>query len=262
MAKIAIIAAMEREVAPLIRSWQMRTMYRGGHTSPRYRLFENGDAALICGGMGPEAARRAAEAMIQEVAPLRILSVGFVGALDRTLKVADVFEPRTVVNTKDGSRTETGSGQGTLVSYAHVADAGQKRRLREAYGASAVDMEAAAVAQAAQARGVQFGALKAVSDEAEFPLPSIGDFVGADGEFYSARFVLYVMLRPRLWRATIDLARNSSKASRALCAAIEEYRKRETFAGELSQVKDPRRLDMEKDPPKQSLGGAPSHPRG
>ena len=62
--EIAIIAAMEREVRPLIRSWKVRTIEHGGR---RYRLFENGDAVLICGGIGAEAARRATEAVIQEV---------------------------------------------------------------------------------------------------------------------------------------------------------------------------------------------------
>ena len=62
MIRIAIIAAMEREVGPLIRSWKVRTIEHGGR---RYRLFENGEAALVCGGIGAEAARRATEAVIR-----------------------------------------------------------------------------------------------------------------------------------------------------------------------------------------------------
>ena len=80
--KIAIIAAMEREVGPLIRSWKVRMMEQGGR---RYRLFENGEAALVCGGIGAEAARRATEAVIREVNPARVISVGFAGALDGSL---------------------------------------------------------------------------------------------------------------------------------------------------------------------------------
>ena len=53
---------------PLIRGWKVRTMEHGGR---RYRLFENGEAVLICGGIGAEAARRATEAVIQEVKPAR-----------------------------------------------------------------------------------------------------------------------------------------------------------------------------------------------
>src|SRR5208337_4618543 len=126
MSRIAIIAAMEREVWPLVRSWKVRMIENGGR---RYRLFENGEAALICGGIGAEAARRATEAVIREVNTVRVISVGFAGALDPALRVADIIEPRTVINAADGSRIETGSGHGTLVSFAAVAGKGQKGKL-------------------------------------------------------------------------------------------------------------------------------------
>ena len=99
----------------------------------------------------------------------------------------------------------------------------QKIRLRKAYGASAVDMEATAVAQGAQARGIEFAALKAISDTADFNLPAVDRFVAADGSFQSVRFACYVALRPWLWGATIALARNSAKASRALSDALTSY---------------------------------------
>ena len=110
-----------------------------------------------------------------------------------TLAVGDIFEPRVVINVGDGVRTDTGSGDGILVSTSTVADKEQKSRLAKAYGAAAVDMEAAAVAQAAQARGVEFGALKAISDAVDFRLPfdsSMDRFVAADGTFQSVRFAV------------------------------------------------------------------------
>ncbi len=227
MSRVAIVAAIEREVAPLIRGWKVRNLYQSGHASPRYRFFENGNAAVICGGMGEGPARRATATVISEFAPARVLSVGFAGALDDTLRVGDVFEPRIVINAKDGSRTDTGSGEKTLLSCSSVAGTGQKSKLRDAYNASAVDMEAAAVAQGAHAAGIEFGAIKVISDNADSEIPPMGEFIGVDGEFYSTRFVLYVAARPRLWGMTLGLARNSRKASRALCAAIEQYLERE-----------------------------------
>ena len=220
MRRIAIVAALEREVAPLIRTWQVRMIE---HSGRRYRLFENGDAAVICGGVGAESARRATEAIIQEFRPSQVLSVGFAGALDPALKVSEIFEPRTVVNAADGVRTDTGCGQGTLVSFTAVAGREQKEKLRAAYSAAAVDMEAAAVAQGAGLRGVPFGALKVVSDEASFVMPPQEDFMGTDGGFRSTYFALHVATRPWLWGTTIALARNSRRASRALCVALEQY---------------------------------------
>jgi adenosylhomocysteine nucleosidase len=246
-ARVAIIAAMEREVAPLIRGWKVRELTCDGR---RYRLFESGDTVLICGGIGAQAARRAAEAVIRETEPARVVSVGFAGALDSKMKVADVMEPRVVVNSADGARADTGSGQGTLVSYSGVADQNQKQRLARSYAADAVDMEAAAVAQAAQAHEIEFGALKAISDVVDFAMPPTERFVSSDGELRTASFVLHVAVRPWLWGSTIALARNSARASRALCAAIESYLERES--------QDLRRCVSPMNPPKESLGGAPS----
>ena len=218
------MAALEREVAPLIRNWKMRTLE---HSGRRFQIFENGDAALVCGGIGAEAARRATEAVIQELRPARVLSVGFAGALDPALQVADVVEPRTVINAGDGVRTDTGAGHGALISYVAVASKAQKEKLGKAFGASVVDMEAAAVAQGAQARGVQFGALKAVSDEAGFAMPAMERFITADGHFLGARFALHVVVHPNMWKAAVRLARNSSRASQALSGAILRYLERE-----------------------------------
>ena len=91
-------------------------------------------------------------------------------------------------------------------------------------------MEAAAVAQGAQARGVEFAALKAISDAADFSMPPTEPFISSNGQFRSARFALHVAVRPWLWGRTIALARNSAKASRALCTAIEAYIRHESFA--------------------------------
>ncbi|HSZ60377.1 MAG TPA: hypothetical protein VK828_01185 [Terriglobales bacterium] len=230
MLKIAIVAAMEREVRPLIRGWKVRTIEHAGR---QYRLFENasenGTAALICGGIGAEAARRATEAMIREISPRRIISVGFAGALSPSLKVGDVFEPRTVINATDSARTEIESGEGVLVTSTAVVNKDQKACLAKSYNAAAVDMEAAAVAQGAEARGVEFAAVKAISDAADFSMPARMDrFVAADGTFRWAKFASHVALRPWLWPRTIALAKNSAKATRALCDALATYLDRGT----------------------------------
>ena len=227
--RVAFVAAIRQEIEPLVRGWTAREIRHDGRT---FAFFESVRAdgtrvVAVCSGIGAEQGRRAAEAVIQEAHPRMLMSVGFAGALDSSLKVGDIVEPRVVVNGSDGSRTDTGCGKGTLVSSRVVAGLDQKRRLASAYEAIAVDMEGASVALGAQSHEIEFAALKAISDELDFAMPPVNQFVSSRGEFRSGRFALHVVVRPRLWRSTVALAWNSAKASRALCKAIESYLDRE-----------------------------------
>jgi adenosylhomocysteine nucleosidase len=219
MFRIAIVAALEREVKPLLKHWRVRRKEYAGRS---FRFFENNDTVLVCGGIGAEAARRAAEAVIALYAPAMIYSAGFAGALDPAPKVADVVQPRRVINAGDGSSVILDHGDGVLVSFASVASPAQKARLRESYQAQAVDMEAAAVALAAQARGVGFGTVKVISDEFDFTFPSMDRFVDSDGQFLETRFALFACLRPWLWPKVFAMARNSNRAAQALCDSLRD----------------------------------------
>jgi adenosylhomocysteine nucleosidase len=150
-------------------------------------------------------------------APTVIYSVGFAGALDPGLKAGRVVQPAQVIDAQDCSRVILGEGQGVLVSFGAVATPAHKAKLKESFSAQYVDMEAAAVARAAQARGVEFAAVKAISDEFDFEFPSMDRFVDSDGAFRQGRFAAYVALRPWLWPRVLKLARNAKLASRALC---------------------------------------------
>src|SRR5271170_74362 len=229
--RIALVSAIKEEIAPLVRGWKAREIRHDGRTYPFFER-EDGEAVAICSGIGAEQGRRATEAVIQEARPAMLISVGFAGALDSSLKVADIVEPRVVVNGGDGSRTDTGRGNGAVVSALAVAGPEQKRRLASTYRAIAVDMEGASVAMGAQAHGIEFAALKSISDEVDFAMPPINEFVSVEGKFRHARFAIHVMVRPWLWWRTIALARNSSKASRALCGALVSYLARETPSGQ------------------------------
>ena len=220
--KVAIVAALEREVWPLVKHWaSSEREYEG----KRFKFFENEDQVLVCGGIGVEAARRATEAVIALYQPEVVQSAGFAGALDAELKIGAVLVPSLVINAQDGSRAETGMGQGVLVSVAAVASVEQKRKLAKAYGAQAVDMEAAAVAGGAQARGIRFSAVKVISDEMDFELPLMEQFVGKDGQFRAGKFVAFVAVRPWLWPRVMRLWKNSADATKALCVWLGQQNK-------------------------------------
>jgi adenosylhomocysteine nucleosidase len=214
---IAIVAALDREISSLVKTWHPCVQQHSGHT---FRFFESENAVAVCGGIGAEAARRAAEAIIHLYSPALIYSAGFAGAADAKSKIGDIVIPRRVIDARDGSSVDTGTGGGILVSFVSVASPQQKAKLRDAFNAGAVDMEAAAVAKAASARGIRFAAVKAISDQHDFVLPPLDKFVAADGTFNTVSFVLFVFPRPWLWRDVVRLQRNSAKAARALCECL------------------------------------------
>jgi adenosylhomocysteine nucleosidase len=229
---IAIIAALEREVSGLTKNWARVEREHQGRNFLFFRReeHEREEMIVVCGGIGLEAARRAAEVAIALYRPSQVLSVGFAGALDASLHVGDVFVPAVAIDARDGSRTniegmiEGGNNKGTLVTFMDVAGIDQKANLAQAYGAQAVDMEASAVAAAARAHGIPFAAIKAISDEMNFEMPQTAGFIDSQGQFRTASFALHAALRPWLWPRVAQLAGNSRKAATALAQHLETFR--------------------------------------
>jgi len=163
--------------------------------------------------------------------PEIVISAGIAGAIVPELHVGETIFPTTVIDTQDGSRHETAIknapvantplGRTILASYPEIAGAEQKQRLAKSYGAQAVDMEAAAVARAAQVHGLPFIAIKSISDECDFNLPDMTPFI-RDGRFETKHFALHVAVRPWLWLSVYRLARNTRIASENLCAWLRE----------------------------------------
>ena len=227
MSRVAIVAALEREVRPLVKHWHVSEKQHSGRS---LRFFESGDVVVVCGGIGAEAARRAAEAVIVLYQPGIIYSAGYAGGLDPAIRIGQVMRPARVIQVGDGSSASIAGGEGVLVTTASVASPAQKRKLRESFAAQAVDMEASAVARAAEARGIEFAVIKAISDELEFELPDPDRFVDPEGRFLEMRFALFVALRPWLWLRVIGLARNSRRATRALCDELQRLTSQEDSA--------------------------------
>ncbi|HEX8816443.1 MAG TPA: phosphorylase [Terriglobales bacterium] len=227
MPKIGIVAALEREIKDLIKDW---LKVEHTHDHHRFDFFEHGPAVAVCGGMGSGAARRAAEALMAIYHPDTLISAGFAGALQPSRSVGDVLWPQIIIDASDSSRTEIADGQGSLVSFSEVASPAQKAKLASAFQADAVDMEAAAVARVAAIHGANFAAVKAISDDATFEMPDLSRFITPDGHFRQAAFAAHAALRPQLWPQLIRLARNSAKASRALCTELARYPKENATA--------------------------------
>ena len=220
--RVAVVAALEREIAPFVKDWPERVRVYEGHS---FRFYEKEASAVVAGGVGAEAARRAAEAVIALYQPGLVISAGFAGALDPALAVGDTLTADRVIDAKDGSRMDSGQGSGILLTFDSVADVEQKARFRTAFGAHAIDMEAAAVGKAAQAHGIKFLACKVISDSTRTSLPPLTRFIGPDGRFHTLKFLAHIALRPWKWAAVQRMAKDSLKAARALGVVLEEQRR-------------------------------------
>jgi len=224
-AKFVLIAALEREIQPLLRECQpigdrpappndtTRTV------SHPQRCFRFQDAVIVSAGPGYKNAGRAAQHAIQAYAPEMIISIGFAGALAPDAKVGDVFVPRHVISERTGSAYTLSRGRGVLVTAERVAGEERKRLLFDRFGAQAVDMEAAAVAAEAAARGCEFLALKVISDTLASNVEFVSPFVRPEG-FRAGAFLAHVSIRPWLWPAVRSLHRDSVRAAENLCAAV------------------------------------------
>jgi adenosylhomocysteine nucleosidase len=225
MGKIAIIAALERELAPLISEWKRTDVRAQNHT---IRIFEKDDTLVAFGGIGGNSARIAADAAYsyaQRDVSLMI-SAGLAGALVRELKVGDVFVPELIIGDSDNNMIETASGMGTLVTVGAIAGAAHKKLFAAKYHAQALDMEAFAVADVARIYNVPCIAMKAISDEYDFDLPPLGRFVTDSGNFRTAAFAAYAAVRPWIWPTVMRLNRNSQIAINNLDAALQQTLKR------------------------------------
>ncbi|MGB9254375.1 MAG: hypothetical protein WCC25_06020 [Candidatus Korobacteraceae bacterium] len=211
---VAVIVAMPVEVAPLLNGVKPEQING-------VDLFELPNAVIAVGGIGENFARRAAEVAIDHARPKLLLSAGIVGAISPKLKVGDVGKIRQVVDVATGEiYPASGGGNWVLATSQDVSDAAEKHELLTKFGADAVDMEAAAVAQVAKERGLEFAAIKSISDDAEFDMPPLNRFID-NGKFDTRRFLIYVALHPRWWRVLGKIKKNSEIATEKLCEEVK-----------------------------------------
>jgi adenosylhomocysteine nucleosidase len=211
----AIIAALPREVKPLVRGWQQ-------HKLPNKILAYTNDFAVVaCAGMGAARATLAVQAAMQLKPVTTLLSVGLAGACDPSLKVGEIVHAGVVIDTQSGERYNNSEFRQILATTQTIATVREKLRLYESYSASAVDMEAATVARLAQANGLSFHAIKAISDDASFELQELARFATPDGQFREMAFAAYSLARPHLWSKLMHLAGNSSRAIQSLTTELQ-----------------------------------------
>lgn len=221
MKRVALIAAMPGELAPLVKNW--RRAQKDG-VQLWFGKLGSVDCVAACGGAGMERAVRAVAAAGVDQSFAAVVSLGWVGALDHGCEPGMVYAVSEIVNVRTGERyagLPKGMAGCRLATVSAVADHTEKQRLKASYHAVLVDMEAAAVARLAEIKGVPFYCIKAVSDGVDEQLPDFNRFIDARGQFRFAAFVVHALMRPWYWPSLIRMGENSKRAAVGMARTVQ-----------------------------------------
>lgn len=206
-ASILIVASEAREVAGILQQCgPSKPVEWPGAAFARAISVRGQRALIIANGPGPGLVNQALASAVFERGELHtIISTGFCGALDPTLKIGDIVI----------------AGASEICSVDRVAvTAEEKHRLRKETGARIVEMEYAAVAKIAGKWDVSCKAIRVVSDAALEDLPlDFNLYRDKNGRFQTGRIAAAGLLRPfTVLPGLMRLGRNSRIAARKLGA--------------------------------------------
>lgn len=243
---ILIFHAFRRELAPFdARLVERRPLDIAGVRGFRARLRPGGaEIATVATGLGPIRALESAVRALDALVPVDLIVVaGVAGALSPGLKPGDLMLADRIIETDPDTlaaartfatapaqleavgrsladaRIDFSSGA-LLTSHRILVTADQKRRANQQTGAIAVDMETAAIAGEAAARGLTVVAIRAIIDGLGDELPGAA-LADEHGEIHPFRIAGFLLRHPGGLLKLPRLARNMSRATRALAAALE-----------------------------------------
>jgi adenosylhomocysteine nucleosidase len=217
--RIGIIAALFGELKPLVNDWSQQ--------ADGAFLTQRGNVAAIAVAKGIGAVRaEQAVAIAETYGPLdALISVGWAGGASCGVQPGTAYEVGEIVDAVNGERYATLAVASPikLVTLDHVAGRDEKRRFAESYGASLVDMEAAAVARAAQVKRIPFRCWKAVTDIATEDLPDFNYFLDQEKQLRTRQVAAYALTHPRYVAPLLRMGRNSKSGADALAQALRRW---------------------------------------
>ncbi len=186
---------------------------------------------LFTSGMGPEAATRAAQALVAAGAR-NLLSFGFAGALDPRLSAGTVVLAQTVIDGTGMAHPTCGPWRerlaltaasrmvvgGCLLSVAEpLVSPTAKAEASVRTGACAVDMESFAIGSIAMQQGLNFAVARVIIDTAADGVPrSVQLATGPRGEVRVPRLLWGLIRQPADIRLLLQLARRYRTAMESL----------------------------------------------
>ena len=238
---VALLAALRMEVNDVGRELALRES--GVQRGCRLLRGTCGDqeVLLVQTGTGRERAEAAAMLVLESYPVACIVSFGFAGALDPDLKAGSVVicesvhcgsdaHPNHEIRSTDwlaalAARELEGKPFGCRLGADVTVDRlivepREKRELRSAFGALAVDMESYWVGRAAAACDIPFLAIRAISDGADQQLPPLEALLDHRGELLWRESVTYLMSHPAELAKLRCIHANTRLAARSLALSL------------------------------------------
>lgn len=240
----AMLAALSLEVRPFLRRVQARRL--PGMDLPAWEFYVHGKKGVAAvSGLGEAAAEGAACWLMERFTPPRLVSVGFGGAVTPELPPEALvlgqsfwrYDPTTgemqeiaappqaappgqlVAKLRTTGLTAFAGAIVTTPMIIHKADQGSPLLHLPR---PVVDMETAALAQAARRSGIPFLALRAISDAADEEIPEFICQAARQGQTPTAGAALgWLAADPRRAAILLRLWRRSRLAAVRLAGALE-----------------------------------------
>ena len=233
MLDIAVFTALGWERRAVVGA--LGTTEDAGPWRWRARLGDGTSCLVVQTGIGPEHARAAvaatqparafigcgcAAALVDGLGPGDLVVAESVIALDVNARVTERLPASAQPVIAWAEARGTALRVGPIASVPAVLETARAKCDAGACGALVAEMESAAIATEARARGIPFVGIRVVLDVRGQAVPALDALDAETGELRTGRAIAQLALRPRLWTAAGRLARQTRIADARLRAFL------------------------------------------
>jgi nucleoside phosphorylase len=217
---LVFVAAERRELEGLLGHVEGITRPDWPVDFARVGRLHGTSLAMVANGPGPKLAGTALDVVKKRHNMTGLVSIGFCGGLQPSLRICDVFVATEVVGVGPAlaPTSQKSFKTGRLLSIDRVISTAAEKAELGKRGAEAVEMEAAAVAARAREWQIPFYAVRVVTDTCDetFPL-EFNQMRRQDGRFSRSRILGTALRRPFVvFPELIKLNKRTKRAAQAL----------------------------------------------
>jgi len=248
---IAILCAIRQEMSPLVACMNVSRKFNIDEI-PFYQGDLNGrPIMLVQGGIGRENAIKSASCLLESTSVDLLISAGVAGGIRHGLNVGDLVVAERVGYTRqndfDSEELQLDSDfvckeeivqlarqhSNDLESKIHfgnlltvdkvISQASTKKRIGEQNSFLAVEMESAAVAEVASEKGVDFAAIRSISDDIDDDLHlDYDNIISDEGKIKVTSIALSVLKNPQKLALLSRLNKQTKTAAKSLACFMSK----------------------------------------